>query len=72
MFIYPRNRIALLFPQALGSIFVVSYDSQGYNGIFDPASTRGKVCEEDTNPVYTCCLLYAGFLLKLEMNVIRS
>jgi hypothetical protein len=29
-FISPRNRVAQLYPQALGSIFVASYDSQGY------------------------------------------
>jgi hypothetical protein len=29
-FMYPRNRVAQLYPQELGSLFVVSYDSQGY------------------------------------------
>jgi hypothetical protein len=29
LFISPRNRVAQLYPQALGSLFVVSYDSQG-------------------------------------------
>jgi hypothetical protein len=32
VFISSRNRIARLYPQALGSIFVTSYDSQGYGG----------------------------------------
>jgi hypothetical protein len=41
VFISPRNRVAQLYPQALGSLFVASYDSQGYSGGFDPASTRG-------------------------------
>jgi hypothetical protein len=27
-----RNRMAQLYPQALGSVFVASYDSQGYDG----------------------------------------
>jgi hypothetical protein len=36
VFISPRNRVARLYPQALGSLFVASYDSQGYS-----ASTRG-------------------------------
>jgi hypothetical protein len=31
-FISLRNRVAQLYPQALGSLFVVSYDSQGYGG----------------------------------------
>jgi hypothetical protein len=30
VFITPRNRVAQLYPQALGSLFVASYDSQGY------------------------------------------
>jgi hypothetical protein len=32
VFISPRNRVARLYPQALGSLFVASYDSQGYSG----------------------------------------
>jgi hypothetical protein len=32
VFISPRNRVAQLYPQALGSLFVASYDSQGYDG----------------------------------------
>jgi hypothetical protein len=27
-----RNRVAQLYPRALGSLFVASYDSQGYGG----------------------------------------
>jgi hypothetical protein len=34
--IYPRNRVALLYPQALGSPFIASYDSQGYGGGIRP------------------------------------
>jgi hypothetical protein len=30
--ISPRNRIAQLYPKALGSFIVASYDSQGYTG----------------------------------------
>jgi hypothetical protein len=32
VFISPRNRVARLYPQALGSLFVTSYDSQSYGG----------------------------------------
>jgi hypothetical protein len=32
VFIFPRNKVAHLYPQALGSLFVASYDSQGYGG----------------------------------------
>jgi hypothetical protein len=32
VFISPRNRVAQLHPQALGFLFVASYDLQGYDG----------------------------------------
>jgi hypothetical protein len=32
VFISPMNRVAQLYPQALGSLFVASYDSQGCGG----------------------------------------
>jgi hypothetical protein len=32
VFVSPRNMVAQLYPQALCSLFVVSYDSQGYAG----------------------------------------
>jgi hypothetical protein len=32
VFISPRNRVARLYPRALYSRFVASYDSQGYSG----------------------------------------
>jgi hypothetical protein len=32
VFISPRNRMTRLYPQALGFLCVVSYDSQGYGG----------------------------------------
>jgi hypothetical protein len=32
VFISPRNRVAQLYSQALGSLFVASYESQGYCG----------------------------------------
>jgi hypothetical protein len=32
LFISHRNRVAQLYPRALGSSFVASYDSQGYGG----------------------------------------
>jgi hypothetical protein len=32
VFIFPRNRVAQLYPQALGSLFVAFYDSQSYGG----------------------------------------
>jgi hypothetical protein len=32
VFVSPRNRVTRLYPQALGPLFVASYDSQGYGG----------------------------------------
>jgi hypothetical protein len=32
VFISPRNRVAQIYPWALGSLSVASYDSQGYGG----------------------------------------
>jgi hypothetical protein len=32
VYIYPRNRVTQLHPQAMGSLFVASYVSQGYGG----------------------------------------
>jgi hypothetical protein len=32
VFISSRNRVAQLYPRALGSLFVASHDSQGYGG----------------------------------------
>jgi hypothetical protein len=39
----PRNRIAQLYPQALGSLFVASYDSQGYGGGIGPRLHTGCI-----------------------------
>jgi hypothetical protein len=36
VFIYPKNRVVQLHPQALGSLFGPSYDSLGYSGNIRP------------------------------------
>jgi hypothetical protein len=41
VFITPRNRVTRLYTQALGSIFVVSYDSQGYSESIRPRLHTG-------------------------------
>jgi hypothetical protein len=41
VFIFPRNRVFRLYPQALGSLFVASYDSQGYGGGIRPRLHTG-------------------------------
>jgi hypothetical protein len=38
----PTNRVAQLYPQALGSIFVTSYDSQGHGGGIRISLHRGR------------------------------
>jgi hypothetical protein len=43
VFISPRNRVAQVYPQALGSLFFASCDSQGYGGRIGPASTLDRV-----------------------------
>jgi hypothetical protein len=46
VFISPRNRVAQLYPQALGSLSVAYYDSQGYGGDNSdpPPHPGGTVC----------------------------
>jgi hypothetical protein len=41
LFISPRNRVARLYPQALGSLFVAFYDSHGYGGGIRPRLHTG-------------------------------
>jgi hypothetical protein len=44
VFTSPRNRVAQLYPRALGSLFVSSYDSQGYDGgILTRLHTGGQI-----------------------------
>jgi hypothetical protein len=45
IFINPRNRVAQLYPQALGSLFVASYDYQGYCGGIRTILHAGKECK---------------------------
>jgi hypothetical protein len=41
VFISPRNRVVRLYPQALGSLFFASYDSEGYGGGIRPLLHTG-------------------------------
>jgi hypothetical protein len=41
IFISPRNKLARLYPQAPGSLFIASYDSQGYGGGIRPRLHTG-------------------------------
>jgi hypothetical protein len=42
IFISPRNRVTRLNPQALGSLFFATYDSQGCGGGIRPSLHTGK------------------------------
>jgi hypothetical protein len=57
VFISPRNRVAQLYPQALGSLFVTSYDSQGYGGSIRP---RLHMEFSKINSTYLTVLLIAS------------
>jgi hypothetical protein len=47
MYVPPRNRVARLYPHSLGSLFIASYDSQGYGGgILTYFHTRKKAFYE--------------------------
>jgi hypothetical protein len=50
VFTAPRNRVAQLHPQTLGSLFVASYESQGNGGGF----RTSLLCYNAIVPVETC------------------
>jgi hypothetical protein len=52
VFISPRNRVARLYPQALGSLFVASYNSQGYGGGIRPRLHTGLSAERRYKDFY--------------------
>jgi hypothetical protein len=63
VFIFPRNRVAQLYPQALGSFFVTFYDSQGYGGGIRPrlqilliTSLHGPSKKHRLQQYLNCCM----------------
>jgi hypothetical protein len=44
VFVSLRNRVTRLYPQALGSLYVASYDSQGYGGGIRNRLHAGSLC----------------------------
>jgi hypothetical protein len=52
VFTSPRNRAVKLYPQVLGSLFVVPYDSHGYGGSFPH---RKHITPPLQNPTAYCC-----------------
>jgi hypothetical protein len=53
VFISPRDKVAQLYPQALGSLFFTSYDSQGYGGGIRPSLHTGILSDRHL-PLYAC------------------
>jgi hypothetical protein len=53
VFISPRNRVVQFYPQALGSLFAASYDSQGCGGVIQPRLHTGvPLTKLQTYPAY--------------------
>jgi hypothetical protein len=52
VFISPRNRVAQLYPRALGSPFVVSYDTQGSGGGIPTRLHMGKLSAQTQDKIY--------------------
>jgi hypothetical protein len=52
VFISPRKRVAQLYPQALCSLFVASYDSRGYGGGIRPRLHKGVCLVMAAGPRY--------------------
>jgi hypothetical protein len=65
VFISPRNRVAQLYSQALGSLFVAFYDSQGYGGGIRPRLHTGKICKEVSLRNLRYILSLQAFFLRL-------
>jgi hypothetical protein len=53
VFILPRNRVAQLYPRALGSLFVASYDSQDNGGDILSCLHTGQVMVAFRNLLYS-------------------
>jgi hypothetical protein len=63
VFISPKNRVAQLYPQVLGSLYVVSYDSQGYDG-----GIRSRLHAGVTATANWSCLWHLG-TYRVENNI---
>jgi hypothetical protein len=54
VFISPRNRVAQLYPWALGSLFVASYNSQGLQWRYSNPPPQGNTESRRENNLKTC------------------
>jgi hypothetical protein len=52
VFISPRIRVAQLYPQSLASLFVASYDTQGYGGGIRPRLHTGLTSNSSQSQSY--------------------
>jgi hypothetical protein len=57
VFISPRNRLAQLYPQPMGSLFIASYDSRGY-GLGIPTCTD-RIENTASNSSFIVAFVYA-------------
>jgi hypothetical protein len=58
IFVSTRNRVTQLYPQALGSLFVASYDSQDFN--CPPYNTFARAEQKIPFPTVACISAAAG------------
>jgi hypothetical protein len=65
----PRNRVAELYPRALGSLSIASYDSQGYGGDILTRFHWGNSLLMQTFPRYTASALTT---LKTPLPIVYS
>jgi hypothetical protein len=66
VFISPRNRVAWLYPQALGSLFVTSYNSQGFSRGIRPYLHTGEWDYDDSEFIFIVTVI-----LKCVLNVTK-
>jgi hypothetical protein len=80
VFISPRNRVVRLYPQALGSLFVASYDSQGHGGGTRPRLHTGEelianfpftINREFASARTACKTLRSSILTLLRVNSLQ-
>jgi hypothetical protein len=72
-FISLRKRVTRLYPQALGSLFVASYDSQGYSGVIRPRlHTRvlSLYCQFSTDSIEPLCTDQIGNIVSSTTPIV--
>jgi hypothetical protein len=72
VFICPRNREAQLCPRALPSLFVASYDSQGYGaGILTRLKSKSHVTTDSRSVSMSRCRAHSGTCDQILLSVQR-